>query len=223
MINKISRNINFNFSLKGNKFVPVLAHGLPSSNLDSFNESIDPSVYILCEIRRAPCISSEDEIRLPGSTLIGRANAWLLRIGSDSKIYQTFANLLDRYHLCAKDCQASNIVPLLTSVHQHAQRLINIDLLLMKEWHEKNRLAIERFSYQRWPFFPFATKFEIMKLICKHIITVNDLILDERLEFILGKMSSNTLAACVGKSVISIDLFEQLLMMSEKYIRNIAA
>ncbi|CAF4915210.1 unnamed protein product, partial [Rotaria sp. Silwood2] len=87
----------------------------------SSRKSIDPSVYILCEVRRPPCISSvrkvradgsENEIRLPGSTLIGRTNAWLLNIGSDPKIYQTFANLLDRYHLCAKHCQISDMVPL---------------------------------------------------------------------------------------------------------------
>ncbi|CAF3858814.1 unnamed protein product, partial [Rotaria magnacalcarata] len=210
---KFTGNFRFEWSfrdLKGNKFVPVLIHGLSSSNLISSNNSIDSSVYILCEIRRAPCISfvqrargdgSHDEIRLPGSTLIGRANAWLLRIGSDPKIYHTFANLLDRYHLSAKSCLASNMVPLLTSVLQHSQQFIHINLLLMKEWHEKNRLAIERFSYQRWPYFPFQTKFEIMKLISKHIITINDLILDERLESILCKMSSDTLAACVDKII----------------------
>ncbi|CAF4493058.1 unnamed protein product, partial [Rotaria sp. Silwood2] len=196
--------------LKGNKIVPVLIHGLSPSNMISSRKSIDPSVYILCEVRRPPCISSvrkvradgsENEIRLPGSTLIGRTNAWLLNIGSDPKIYQTFANLLDRYHLCAKHCQISDMVPLLTSVHQHAQCLIHIDLLLLKEWHEKNRLAIEQFCYQRWPFFPFETKFEIMKLISKHIITVNDLISDERLEFILGQISPSTLAACVDKII----------------------
>ncbi|CAM4955855.1 unnamed protein product [Rotaria socialis] len=210
---KLTGNFRFEWSfrdLKGNKFVPVLIHGLSSSNLISSNNSIDSSVYILCEIRRAPFISyvqraradsSHNEIRLPGSTLLGRANAWLLRIGSDPKIYQTFANLLDRHRLSAKHCQASNMVPLLTSVLQHSQQFIHINLLLMKEWQEKNRLAIARFSSQRWPYFPFQTKFEIMKLISKHIITVNDLILDERLEFILRKMSSNTLAACVDKII----------------------
>jgi hypothetical protein len=194
--------------LKGNKFRPVLTHELLSSNTIA---PIDPTASILCEIHRPPWIScirtrktqsgyTEDEIRLPGSPLIGQANVWLLKIGSEPKIYEDLASLITQYHLCSKDWQMSNTVPLLTSIHQHAQQTIHIDLLIMKEWREKNLSAIERFVSQQWPFFPFETKFEIMKLISKHIITINDLILDERLQFILGKMSFNTLAACIGKS-----------------------
>lgn len=162
-------------------------------------------MYILCEIRRPPCISCvrtrisnsnriEDEIRLSGSSLIGRANAWLIRIGPEPKIHADFASLLVQHRLCAKGWKVSS------AIDQYAERLtVHIDLLLMKEWREKYRVIIDRFLFKRWPSFPFETKFEIMKLISKYIITIYDLIVDERLEFILGKMSAKTLVACVGK------------------------
>ena len=163
------------------------------------------STSILCEIRRPPCISCirtriassnciEDEIRLAGSPLIGRANAWLFGIGPEPKTYADFASILIQHQLCAKGWEVS-----LSATDPCVERLIDIDLLLMKEWREKYRVIIERFLVKRWPSFPFETKFEIMKLISKYIITIHDLIVDERLEFILSKMSANTLAACVGK------------------------
>jgi hypothetical protein len=205
---KNAHNIFHFCSLKGNKITPVLTHGLPSSNLYLSDESIDPSIYFLCEIRRPPCISyvipsnddtPDSEIRLPGPTLIGRANAWVFQIPPKLKIYEQLADLLHRYHLCEGQFQASNIVHLLQSSNRNSERLIHVDILSMNEWNEKHREAIFRFCSHRWPLFPFETKFEIMKLISKHIITINDLILDERLEFVLSKMTQNTLIACIGK------------------------
>ena len=196
-------------SLRRNKFSPVLAHGLTPLNSILSTESIDPSTHILCEIRRPPFIShvinSSEEtldggIRLPGVTLIGRANAYMFRLPPDKKIYGQFGEILVKYRLCEKQFQARNIVDLLTTSVVNASILSHIDLLSLQDWSEKHRDDIDRFRSQRWPLFPFETKFEMMKLISKHIITVHDLILDDRLEFVLSQMTPDTFMACIGKS-----------------------
>ncbi|UJR11158.1 hypothetical protein I4U23_015339 [Adineta vaga] len=196
--------------LKRSKIMPVVTHGLSLSYQNPTIDSIDPSIFFLCEIRRAPYISyvkqtvdgtDNLEIRLPGLILVGRANAWLFRIKSEASIYKEFVDLLHKYRLCEKHIQGSNIIHLLKSANDDSQRLTHIDTLSMNEWNQKHREAIIEFKLNRWPSFPFETKFELMKLISKHIITINDLILDERLESILSKMSQNTLIVCVDKII----------------------
>ena len=56
---------------------------------------------------------SDVEIRIPGPTLIGRANAYIFRFQPDWKIYEQFGDILVKYRLCEKHFQARNIVDLL--------------------------------------------------------------------------------------------------------------
>jgi hypothetical protein len=64
---------------------------------------------------------------------------------------------------------------------------------------KKNQVKVNDFLVRRWPSYPFETKFEIMKLISKHTITVYDLIVDEQAEHILKMCTINTLIALTGK------------------------
>ena len=144
----------------------------------------------------------DTEVRIPGPTLIGRASAWILRLQPDWINYETFGKILHKYHLCEKKFQADNIIDLLRTSNENAHIFSHIDVLSLKEWNAEHQDSINLFCSQRWPLFPFETKFEIMKLISKHIITVHDLILDSRLEFVLSQMTLNTLIACTGKSIM---------------------
>jgi len=184
-------------------------HSATPLNSISFCQSIDPSVHFLCEIRRPPFIShvtkpgdetSDSGIRMPGSTLLGRANAYIFRFQPDLKVYEQFGEILVKYRLCEKHFQARNIVDLLRTSDENASILTHIDLLSLEDWNEKHRDDIDRFRSQRWPLFPFEIKFEVMKLISKHIITIHDLILDDRLVFVLSQITLDTFIACIGKS-----------------------
>jgi hypothetical protein len=170
-------------SLRRNKFSPVFIHGLAPLNSIECNQLIDPSIHFLCEIRRPPFMSyleglgddkSETEVRIPGPTLIGRANAWIVRLQPDLESYETFSSILVKYRLCEKKFQADNLVDLLRTSNENSHIFSHIDVLLLKEWIKENQNIMDRFGSQRWPLFPFETKFEIMKLISKHIITIND-------------------------------------------------
>jgi hypothetical protein len=74
-------------------------------------------------------------------------------------------------------------------------------LISNEDWVKENQDKVDDFFNRRWPSYPFETKFEIMKLISKHIITVNDLIVDEQAENILKLCTTNTLIALTGKYI----------------------
>jgi hypothetical protein len=78
------------------------------------------------------------------------------------------------------------------------KRLKSIRLLSNETWVRQHQDIVDNFRRCRWPSYPFETKFEIMKLISKHIITFHDLIVDEKAETILEQCSINTLIACTG-------------------------
>jgi hypothetical protein len=77
---------------------------------------------------------------------------------------------------------------------------------------KQNQDKVDDFFNRRWPSYPFETKFEIMKLISKHIITVNDLIVDEQAESILKLCTINTLIALTGKYINLVSLLSLILI-----------
>ncbi|CAF4083207.1 unnamed protein product [Adineta steineri] len=185
-------------ALKGEKISPVLIN--------------NSSVGLLMEVKRPPLIlhsyssspgSEVYKTRMPGTPSIGRANAWLFRL-SGHKIaddYRHLFHLLCRYNLAPKCFLGQHI---LRSIHslQHARECLrHVEMLSSDQWIKENHEIVSHFLDHRWPQYPFETKYEIMKLLSKHVITINDLIVDEQFDNILAKCSLNTLIACSDKIV----------------------
>ncbi len=145
-----------------------------------------------------PLFDNNDETRLPGTALIGHANAWLLKLSSSNgnNEYERLFCTLRRYNLTQNKFSEANIIHLISTPDAARRNLESIQLLSNDQWVEQNKPKVDAFRQRRWPSYPFETKFEIMKLISKHIITVNDLIVDEKAESILQQCSINTLVAC---------------------------
>ncbi len=184
-------------SLKGEKISLVLIN--------------DFKVGLLIQLKRSPCILhtySTDEngekydTRMPGTPLIGRANAWLFQLtgqkfGNDCiRLFQ----ILRRYNLTPKQFFDCHILHSIKSLSAARAFLRHVQMLSNDEWVKRNREIVNHFLNIRWPQYPFETKFEIMKLLSKHIITIHDLIIDQQLDKILSLCSLNTFIACTGKS-----------------------
>ncbi|CAF4924986.1 unnamed protein product [Rotaria sp. Silwood1] len=187
--------------LKGKKIRPVWVN--------------DSSVCLLVELKRPPIITNicysislEDdfdqkvETRQPGSILLGHANAWLLPlpINNINRCKELF-QWLRRYNLSPIEFTEDNIFYLINSSNSARKHLQHIYLLSNTIWFNQNEDIVTNFLQYRWPKYPFEIKFEIMKLISKHIVTINDLIVDGHLDTILSKCSINTLIACTDKII----------------------
>jgi hypothetical protein len=180
--------------LKGDKINPVLVD----------NESI----YLLIELKRPPIILQKtshitdddiDETRLPGTPLIGHANGWLFKLNyKNLNVYTQLFKILRRYNLSPRQFSERNIIHLIDPIATARKHLKSVKFLSNDTWVQRNQDRVDDFRYRRWPSYPFETKFEIMKLISKHIITFHDLIVDEKAETILEQCSINTLIACTG-------------------------
>ncbi|CAF4723521.1 unnamed protein product [Rotaria sp. Silwood1] len=195
--NKYTFEWNFG-ALKGEKISPVL-----------INDSI---VGLLIEVKQPPLIlhsysnplSSEVyDTRMPGTPLIGHANAWLFRLAGQKLAddYIKLFQLLRRYNLTPRRFFEQHILRMIQSLRSAREYLRHVQLLSNEQWINENREIVSRFLDYRWPQYPFETKYEIMKLLSKHIITIHDLIIDEQLDKILAKCSLNTFIACTDKIV----------------------
>lgn len=178
------------FSLRAEKISPVL-----------INHSY---VALLIQIKQPPAIlqkvsdeikSSGHETRVPGTPLLGHANAWLVRL-SGKTINTDDINLFKI--LCDYNLTPHRFYPL----HATKAYLRQVHVLSNDGWMTENRQLVNHFLEYRWPRYPFEIKFEMMKLLSKHIITIHDLIIDEQLDQILAQCSINTIIACTGKFMI---------------------
>ncbi|UJR19685.1 hypothetical protein I4U23_022819 [Adineta vaga] len=187
------------FSLKGDKISPVLTEK-DTSTLSKINSTL----YILIEVKRPPMIIHVEksgvgsgqlfsrETRLPGNPYMGHANAWLFQLDPSQNLYCRLFEVLRRYSLCRQPLSENNIVHFINP-QQKTQRL---------KYVQQHRTSIQNFLNNRWPNYSFETKFELMKLISKHIITVHDLVVDEHLlDKILAKCSLKTFTACIDKII----------------------
>jgi hypothetical protein len=141
------------------------------------------------------------ETRLPGTPLIGRANAWLFQL-SNNRIaddYKDLFRILRHYNLSLQRFFEHHIIRLIYPLKAARENLRHVQVLSNDRWVKENRDRVDHFLNDRWPQYPFETKFEMMKLLSKHIITINDLIIDEQLDRILAQCSLNTFIACSGK------------------------
>lgn len=192
-------------SLKGKKIIPVLIDRTMGER-DNYNE-----VFLLMEVKRPPTILAtkrarkdsrdrDHETRLPGNQLIGHANAWLFRLSSEKSpdVTEKLFEVLNKYNLTPGRFSHRTINQFIGTLTAARQNLESMRLLSNEIWVRCNRGKVDEFLEVRWPSYPFETKFEIMKLISKHIITVNDLILDEAAERILKTCSLSTVIACTG-------------------------
>lgn len=153
---------------------------------------------ILQTIRRKSH-NGADETRLPGTPAIGHANAWIFKLDYTNLTgYTRLFKILRHYNLSPKQFSERSIIHLIHPASILEKRLKSIRLLSNDLWVRQNQHKVDDFRYRRWPSYPFETKFEIMKLISKHIITFHDLIVDEKVETILEQCSINTLIACTG-------------------------
>ena len=149
----------------------------------------------------------DSETRLPGNQLIGHANAWLFRFSSEEqRHYEELFEVLNEYNLTPRHISHHNIVQLVKTPTAARKNLDSMRLLPNDVWVNLNREKVREFLEERWPSYPFETKFEIMKLISKHIITVNDLIVDGAAERILAKCSISTVTACTGTYTCETEL-----------------
>ncbi|CAF4541298.1 unnamed protein product, partial [Rotaria sp. Silwood2] len=197
----IQVKFQWNFrDLKARKITPVL-----------INEN---EVFLLVEFKRPPIIlevrnksnslvDNFDENRLPGYGLIGHANAWLFKLSSQNlrNDYIKLFEILRRYNLSPREFSEFNIIQLIGTIQAARKNLESVLLISNDEWIKENQVKVDNFLNHRWPSYPFETKFEIMKLLSKHIITINDLIVDEKAEHILKKCTINTLIALTDKIV----------------------
>jgi hypothetical protein len=146
---------------------------------------------------------TSNETRLPGTLPIGHANAWIFKLSSENvhSDYVTLFRILHRSGLSPQQFTGEHIIHLMNSIQANKKNFVSVQLILNDDWVKQNQDKVDDFFNRRWPSYPFETKFEIMKLISKHIITVNDLIVDEQAENILKLCTTNTLIALTGKYI----------------------
>ncbi|CAF0888246.1 unnamed protein product [Didymodactylos carnosus] len=196
-IHEIRFEWNFR-ALKHDRISPVFMCNIHQLN-EKYKRIVDPYVFLLLEIRRPPIIIHvkhfpltlrRDETRLPGSLLIGQSNAWLFQIkGSNMQglVYNDLINhysnmfrYLSRHNLCPSKFTQNNIKYLVSS-QEASERLKKVILLSNENWINDHKILFNNFINIRWPKFSFEIKFELMKLISKHLITAHDLVVDENL------------------------------------------
>lgn len=189
---------NLYCSLKARKITPILIN--------------QTETYLLLEVKRPPIIlekqsmssmgyDSDHETRLPGTSLMGHANVWLFKLAPDNRDnnYKQLFDILHHQNLTPRQFHGGNIMHLIGTLESAKKNLESVQLLSNDQWVKSNQTMVDDFFTRRWPSYPFETKFEIMKLISKHIITVNDLIVDEQAEDVLKLCTINTLTALTGK------------------------
>ncbi|CAF5089580.1 unnamed protein product, partial [Rotaria magnacalcarata] len=149
-------------------------------------------VFLLIELKRPPVIllthtisrmlgEESDEKRLPGWGPIGYANTWLFKVSINDQHDEQFSQ--------------NDIINLTERMEDAQNNLESIPLIFNDDWVKENQAKVDDFFKLRWSPYPFETKFEIMKLISKRMITVYDLIIDQQAENILKLCSINTLIA----------------------------
>ena len=185
------------FSFKGRKIIPVVINKGPMYILMEVKR---PPIILETQLFRGPGFDGSTETRLPGNVLIGHANAWLFRLSATDprSDYVALFHTLHRYNLSPRQFTAENILHLMSSEQAIKRNFDPVQLVSNDDWIKQNQQQVDDFFTRRWPKYPFETKFEIMKLISKHIITVNDLIVDEEGEEILNLCTTNTLVALTG-------------------------
>lgn len=144
---------------------------------------------------------AEPTMRLPGSHFMGHANVWLFRLASinENSNYSKLFQILQEHHLAAREYESKLIAELEKSNQRRLNDLDSIKVLSNDAWIRQNTAKVDEFRQRRWPLYPFETKFEIMKLISKHVFTVHDLIVDEQMNNILQQCSTKTFVACASK------------------------
>lgn len=169
---------------------------------------------LLIQIKQPPVIlqkvseqsaNSGHEKRLPGTPLIGHANAWLVYLSGQNvnKDYIRLFQILNYYNLTPKRFFRQNILKLMNdSMKQDNYTYFrHVDFLSNDQWMKENRQLVDHFLNNRWPRYPFEIKFEIMKLLSKHILTIHNLIIDDQFDLILAKCSLNIVINCAEKIV----------------------
>lgn len=167
---------------------------------------------LLVQLKRPPVIlhsysndlvDADQKTRLPGTPLIGRANAWLFQLTGQraTNDYRQLFQSLRLYNLTPKRFSEHYILSLVYPLQKARECLHHVRILSNDKWVADNQQMVDQFLKHRWSNYPFETKFEIMKLISKHIITVNDLVMDEQLDQILAQCSLGTLIACTDKII----------------------
>ena len=193
----------FQFSLKRHK-ISIAIINQPFDHAEEQNQ-----IYVLMEVRRPPIIleitetevldqSNKTKIRYPGTPIIGNADAWLFQLdqnNSEDNYRQLFA-MLHRLNLSDMSHGNFNLQRL-----QQGQRNDAINILLVPHdaWIERNQDRVLHFLKNQWQSYSFETKFELMKLIARRLMTVHDLVTDQRLEIILRQISIKLFMACIGK------------------------
>ncbi|CAF1664186.1 unnamed protein product, partial [Adineta ricciae] len=183
---------------RGEKISPVLIN--------------NSSVYLLVELKRPPVIiqtysdaqtNEKIDVRMPGTPLIGHANAWVFQLNSSRIVYEygKLLNILCCHNLSPRQFAQRNALYCIFPIQKARENLRHVQILSNIDWVNENRRIVDRFLHDRWPRYPFEIKFELMKLISKHIITIHDLIVDESLDKILEQCSLDTFIACVNKII----------------------
>ncbi|CAF1676730.1 unnamed protein product [Rotaria magnacalcarata] len=165
-------------------------------------------VFLLIELKRPPVIllthtisrmlgEESDEKRLPGWGPIGYANTWLFKVSINDQHdeYVKLFEILHRCNLSSRQFSQNDIINLTERMEDAQNNLESIPLIFNDDWVKENQAKVDDFFKLRWSPYPFETKFEIMKLISKRMITVYDLIIDQQAENILKLCSINTLIA----------------------------
>ncbi|CAM2712695.1 unnamed protein product [Rotaria socialis] len=165
-------------------------------------------VFLLIELKRPPVIllthtisresaEESDERRLPGWGPVGYANTWLFKVSINDQQdeYEKLFEILHRYNLSSRQFFQKDIINLTETMEDARKNLESIPLIFNDDWVKENQAKVDDFFKLRWSPYPFETKFEIMKLISKRMITVYDLITDQQAENILKLCSINTLIA----------------------------
>lgn len=142
---------------------------------------------------------------MPGTPLIGRANAWLFQLVGNKVTdnYVKLFRILRRYNLSPERFVEHHILHLIHPIRVARESLRHVQIISNEQWVNENREKVNYFFNHRWPRYLFETKFEIMKLLSKHIITINDLIIDEELDAVLAQCSVHTIIACASKTIIT--------------------
>ena len=173
----------------------------------------DLNIGLLIQLKRPPIIlhtfshdliDADSQTRMPGTPLIGRANAWLFQLNGRNITddYMKLFRSLRCYNLTPKRFSEYHILRLVHPLQVARESLRHVRILSNDEWVRNNRQMVDQFFIHRWPRYPFETKFEIMKLLSKHIMTIHDLIMDDQIDQMLAQCSLDTLIACTGNYFI---------------------